>query len=256
LAAYVQSKHLKGYNYLFVHFSGEELGLFGSKAFVKDQKIDSNKIAYMLNMDMVGRLNDTSRALTIGGVGTSPMWSTVVEMGKKDFKVVIDSAGVGPSDHTSFYQAGIPVLFLFTGQHKDYHKPTDRAEYINYKGEVEVLHFTESILDMMDATKAKPKFAHTRQTTGGRSKYKVTMGIMPDYTYHDGGVKVDGVTDGKPASKAGVKAGDIIVQMGEIKIESMTSYMEALGKFAPGDKTTVKVKRDGTVTSLPLEFNK
>ncbi len=256
LAHWVKSKKLHNYNYLFVHFSGEELGLYGSKAFVKDQKIDSTQIAYMINMDMVGRLNDSTHALTVGGVGTSPAWEDVVSMGGKNFKMVIDSSGVGPSDHTSFYYAGIPVLFFFTGTHKDYHKPTDIAANINYPGEVQVIRYAEDVVAKMDKEHIKPRYAVTKTATGGRSKFKVTLGIMPDYTYQDGGVRVDGVTEGKPASKAGVKAGDILVQLGDVKILSMQSYMEALGKFTPGDKSEVKLKRDGKEITLPVEFNK
>jgi membrane-associated protease RseP (regulator of RpoE activity) len=210
----------------------------------------------MINMDMVGRLNDSTHALTVGGVGTSPAWEDVVSMGGKNFKMVIDSSGVGPSDHTSFYYAGIPVLFFFTGTHKDYHKPTDIAANINYPGEVQVIRYAEDVVAKMDKEHIKPRYAVTKTATGGRSKFKVTLGIMPDYTYQDGGVRVDGVTEGKPASKAGVKAGDILVQLGDVKILSMQSYMEALGKFTPGDKSEVKLKRDGKEITLPVEFNK
>lgn len=256
VARWVSSSKLHNYNYLFIHFSGEELGLYGSKAFVRDEKIDSAQVAYMINMDMVGRLNDSTHALTLGGVGTSPAWGEVVEMGGKKFKLVLDSAGVGPSDHTSFYYAGIPVLFFFTGTHKNYHKPSDRAELINYKGEVEVINYAEEVITKMDKLNVKPGYLVTRTITPGKSKFKVTLGIMPDYTYQDGGVRVDGVTEGKAAGRAGVKAGDVIVQLGDIKIQSMQSYMEALGKFAPGDKTHVTVKRDGKDVVLPIEFAK
>ena len=249
------NKKLRHYNYLFVNFSGEELGLFGSKAFVKQEGLDSNKIAYMINMDMVGRLNDSTHALTVGGVGTSPSWAEVVALAGPDFKVVIDSAGVGPSDHTSFYNAGIPVLFLFTGTHKDYHKPSDRPEKINYQGEVDVLKYVSRVVEKMDKEQ-KPRYLVTRQASMGKSRFKVSMGIMPDYTFDGGGVKVDGVTDNKPAARAGVKVGDIVVQLGDNKVTGMQSYMDALGKFAAGDKTQVTVKRDGKEVIMRLEFAK
>jgi hypothetical protein len=249
------NKKLRHYNYLFVNFSGEELGLFGSKAFVKQEGLDSNKIAYMLNMDMVGRLNDSTHALTVGGVGTSPSWADVVAMAGSDFKVVIDSAGVGPSDHTSFYNAGIPVLFFFTGTHKDYHKPSDLPGVINYQGEVDVLKYVTRVVEKMDKEQ-KPRYLVTRQASVGKTRFKVSMGIMPDYTFDGGGVKVDGVTDNKPAARAGVKVGDIVIQLGDNKISGMQSYMEALGKFGAGDKTQVTVKRDGKEVVLPLEFAK
>ena len=256
IAKWVRSKKLKHYNYLFINFTGEELGLYGSKAFVKDQNIDSAHIAYMMNLDMVGRLNDSTHALTLGGVGTSPVWEKVVSMGGEDFKLVIDSSGVGPSDHTSFYNAGIPVLFFFTGTHKDYHKPSDKPELINYHGEVEVIKYATKVLAMMDKEPAKPGYLVTKQKTMGKSSFKVTLGIMPDYTFETGGVRVDGVSDNRPAIKAGIKQGDIITQLGDNKINGMQSYMDALGKFSPGDKTKVTVTRDGKVMVLPIELNK
>jgi hypothetical protein len=256
IAKWVKSKKLKHYNYLFINFTGEELGLYGSKAFVKDQNIDSAHIAYMMNLDMVGRLNDSTHALTLGGVGTSPVWEKVVSMGGEDFKLVIDSSGVGPSDHTSFYNAGIPVLFFFTGTHKDYHKPSDKPELINYPGEVQVIKYATKVLAMMDKEPAKPGYLVTKQKTMGKSSFKVTLGIMPDYTFETGGVRVDGVSDNRPAIKAGIKQGDIITQLGDNKINGMQSYMDALGKFSPGDKTKVTVTRDGKVLVLPIELSK
>lgn len=253
LAEMIKKSELKKYNYLFVNFSGEELGLYGSKAFVKDLGMDSNKIAYMVNLDMVGRLNDSTHALTVGGVGTSPAWGEFLAKENKNFKVVVDSSGVGPSDHTSFYHANIPVLFFFTGTHKDYHKPTDDADKINYPGELQVINYVYSLVAMMEE-KDKPAFTQTKQTTMGKARFKVTLGIMPDYTYQDGGVKADGVTEGKAAANAGIKAGDIILQLGEHKIAGMQGYMEALGKFAPGDKTTVVLRRGNEELTLPIEF--
>jgi aminopeptidase YwaD len=256
MARWIKNKKLKNYNYLFVNFSGEELGLYGSKAFVKEEKLDSNSIAYMINMDMVGRLNDSTHGLTLGGVGTSPSWADAVTLAGSNFKLVIDSAGVGPSDHTSFYNAGIPVLFLFTGTHKDYHKPSDKADLINYPGEVQVINYVSRIVARMDKEKVKPKYTVTKQATAGKARFKVSLGIMPDYTFDAGGVRVDGVTENRPAIKAGVKAGDIITRLGEHKISGMQSYMEALGKLSPGQKTEVSVLRDGKEIVLPLELNK
>ena len=249
------NKKLHSYNYLFINFSGEELGLYGSKAFVKDQAIDSSHIAYMINMDMVGRLNDSTHSLTLGGVGTSPVWEEVVKMGN-GFKLVIDSSGAGPSDHTSFYNAGIPVLFFFTNQHKDYHKPSDKAEFINYPGEVEVINYVSRVVTRMDKENVKPKFTVTKQSAEGKRSFKVSLGIMPDYTYQDGGVRVDGVSENRPAMKAGIKQGDIITRLGEVKVAGMQSYMEALGKLSAGDKTQVTIIRDGKEMVLPVEMMK
>lgn len=253
LAQWAKKSKLKRYNYLFVHFSGEELGLFGSKAFAKEEGIDSLHIAYMLNMDMVGRLNDSTRALTLGGIGTSPMWGDVVTMSNKTFKVNLDSAGIGPSDHSSFYNKGIPVLFFFTGSHHDYHKPTDDADKINYTGEAEVINLIKNVVTKMDAA-PKPSFTVTKQSTVGKVRFKVTLGIMPDYSYNDGGVRADGVSAGKPADKAGIIAGDIIIAIGKEKVDGMQSYMEALAKQKEGATTTVTIKRDGKEMKLPITF--
>lgn len=253
LAEMIKKSGLKKYNYMFVNFSGEELGLYGSKAIVKDLGLDSSKIAYMINLDMVGRLNDSTHALTVGGVGTSPAWGEFLEKPNKNFKIAIDSSGVGPSDHTSFYHANIPVLFFFTGTHKDYHKPSDDADKINYPGEAQVISYVYALVNTMEK-KDRPAFTQTKQTSVGKTRFKVTLGIMPDYTYQEGGVKADGVTDGKAAALAGVKAGDIIIQLGEHKIQGMQTYMEALGKFSPGDKTTVIIRRGNEEITLPIEF--
>ncbi|MES2702912.1 MAG: M20/M25/M40 family metallo-hydrolase [Bacteroidota bacterium] len=256
VAKWVKQKKLRHYNYLFINFSGEELGLFGSKMFVKEQQIDSSRVAYMINMDMLGRLNDSTRALTVGGIGTSPAWASISDITGKEFKLVIDSSGQGPSDHTSFYNAGIPVLFFFTGTHKDYHKPSDRAEAINYTGETRVIKCVHKVIAKMDKEHVKPLFTPTKQQTMGKTRFRVTLGIMPDYTYQDGGVRVDGVSDNRPAMKAGVKQGDIILQLGDNKITGMQTYMEALGKFSPGEKTNITVKRDGKEMQLPIELSK
>lgn len=251
LAARLKKSKVRNYNYLFVHFSGEELGLLGSKAFVKEMALDSSNIAYMINMDMVGRLNDSTRALTIGGIGTSPAWQDVPRT--KAFKVSTDSSGVGPSDHTSFYHNGIPVLFFFTGVHSDYHKPGDDAEKINYAGEAQIISFIGNLVTDMDR-EPKPAFTATKQSSVGKVRFKVTLGIMPDYSYQEKGVRVDGVSEGKPAQKAGLKAGDIITKLGDHQISGMQSYMEALSHFKEGAATTVVFLREGKEMKAPLEF--
>ncbi len=253
LADRIKDRKLRNYNYLFLHFSGEELGLLGSKAFVKDMGLDSNQIAYMINMDMVGRLNDSTQVLTVGGVGTSPAWGKHVQKTHKDFKLAIDSSGVGPSDHTSFYHTGIPVLFFFTGIHSDYHKPSDDAHKINYYGQVKVMRFISDVIEGMDEG-PKPAFTPTKQATVGKVRFKVTLGIMPDYSFQEGGVKVDGVSEDRPAMKAGIKAGDIIIKLGEHEIKGMQSYMEALSKSKSGETVDVTVLREGKPVTMKLTF--
>ncbi|MCB0700080.1 MAG: M28 family peptidase [Chitinophagales bacterium] len=253
LASWVKDSELKNYNYLFIHFSAEELGLIGSKKVVEQLGFEGSQVAYMINMDMVGRLNDSTHALTVGGVGTSPAWGKVIDANTGDFKIVLDSAGVGPSDHTSFYHKNIPVLFFFTGTHSDYHKPSDDANKINYTGEALIMKYIYGVVTKMDAM-PKPEFQKTKTKEAGKVRFKVTLGIMPDYSYNDGGLKVDGVTDGRPAGKAGVKAGDIITKLGDLEIRGIQTYMEALSEFEEGDKTTVTVMRGGEELTMPLEF--
>ena len=255
LARKLKTSKAKNNNYLFIAFSGEELGLYGSKYFTENPTIDLKSANYMINMDMVGRLNDSTKTLTIGGFGTSPTWSSVISTQPGTaFSVKVDSSGTGPSDHTSFYRKDIPVLFYFTGLHTDYHTPNDDADKINYDGIVKIL---ENITGVITSLNESPKLAFTKtreaQTTTS-ARFSVSMGIMPDYTFSGNGVKADGVSEGKPAQKAGLKAGDIIQQLGDYTISSMESYMQALGKFKKGDKAKVKYKRGNEVLETTVEF--
>lgn len=254
LAAQINKAKLSNYNYLFVHFSGEELGLLGSKAFVKEFGLDSTKLAYMVNLDMVGRLNDSTRALTLGGIGTSPAWAPVVARAEKQFQVGRDSSGMGPSDHTSFYNTGVPVLFFFTGIHHDYHKPSDDADKINYAGMAEISNFIFETLRSMDAH-PRPPFTPTKQPQMARVRFKVTLGVLPDYSYDKGdGLRIDGVTEGKPAQAAGLQGGDVITQIGEHTIKGIQSYMEALGKLEGGQQTSIHILRGGKEVVLPISL--
>jgi aminopeptidase YwaD len=215
---------------------------------------------------MVGRLNDSSKVLTIGGYGTSPAWSTVIEkdyFGPGDHSnkktaplmtIKIDSSGTGPSDHTSFYRKDIPVLFYFTGLHTDYHTPGDDADKINYAGQELIVRHILDLVERLDKT-PKLAFLKTREAqTSTNTRFNVTMGVMPDYTYTGNGLRADGVSEGKPAQKAGLKAGDIILQIGDYKISSMESYMQTLGKFKKGDKVKVKYKRGNEELETTVEF--
>ncbi len=246
----------RNHNYLFIAFSGEELGLFGSKYFVENPTIDLSSVNCMINMDMVGRMNDSTKRITIGGIGTSPTWGTVVNINQQTpFKIKVDSSGTGPSDHATFYRKNIPVLFFFTGLHTDYHKPTDDFEKINYEGEKNIIKFIETVINNLDKEKNKLVFTPTREVqTSTTARFSVSMGIMPDYTFSGNGVKVDGVTVGRAAQKAGIQVGDIVIQLGNHIISSMEAYMQTLGKFKKGDKTQVKFKRGETLMETAIEF--
>lgn len=253
LSKLLKASKLKNNNYLFIAFSGEELGLYGSKYFTEHPTIDLSTVNYMCNLDMVGRLNDSSHAITVGGYGTSPTWGELIKTNNKSFAVKFDSSGTGPSDHTSFYRKDIPVLFFFTGLHTDYHKPSDDADKINYVGELQVIKYIYSIIEAANK-KGKLAFIKTREVAMNKTSFKVSLGIMPDYTYSGSGVRVDGISEGKIAQKVGIKAGDVIIQLGDYKFTDVQTYMEALSKFNKGDATKVKLKRGTQEMNFDIVF--
>ncbi len=243
------------FNYLLIAFSGEELGLYGSKYFSDHPTVSLTEVNYMINMDMVGRMNDSTKTVTIGGVGTSPTWGTLLYADKKPaFGIKIDSSGTGPSDHTSFYRKDIPVLFFFTGLHTDYHKPSDDFDKINYNGEVMIVKY---ITRLIDRSSKEVRFAFTKtreQQTTTSARFSVSMGVMPDYTFSGNGLRIDGVSDGKAAQKAGLKAGDVVTKLGEHNVSSVESYMQVLSKFKKGDATKVKVTRGKEELEFDINF--
>jgi aminopeptidase YwaD len=250
-----KAKTLKS-NYLFIAFSGEESGLIGSKYFTEYPTVPLSKISYMVNLDMIGRLNDSSHVLTIGGYGTSPQWSELIgiTMNKKVFVLNADSSGTGPSDHTSFYLKNIPVLFFFTGIHPDYHKPTDLADKINYPGELQVIKMIYAITQKMDGLN-KPVFAKTRDRQFGVAPaFNVTLGLMPDYSFSGSGLRIDAISEGRPAEKAGLKSGDVITRLGDYSVISLQTYMDALSKFNRGDQTTVVFLRGSEEMKAAVQF--
>jgi aminopeptidase YwaD len=256
LARILKQYKQKNNNYLFIAFSGEELGLNGSRYFTEHPTVPLDKTSYMINMDMVGRLNDSSKTLTVGGYGTSPAWAQIFNSFRKNknLNIRLDSSGTGPSDHTSFYRKDIPVLFFFTGLHSDYHRPSDDADKINYTGQVQIVRLIEEVVKSA-APLGKLAFTKTREVqTSTTARFNVSMGIMPDYTYTGTGVRVDGVSDGRPAQQAGLKTGDVILQLGNYATSDMEAYMQALGKFKKGEKTTVKYKRGDEVLEAEVVF--
>lgn len=241
------------YNYLILAFSGEEKGLWGSNYFVKNPTIEIESISYMINFDMVGRL-DTLRGLAIYGVGTSPYWEKAIDLANTEhIKLIKTESGVGPSDHTSFYLQDLPVLHFFTGQHEDYHRPSDDADKINYDGMVTIGEMVKSIIKSSQE-EGKLVFSKTKDDSQSRPTFSVTLGVMPDYMYQGEGMRIDGVTEGRTAHKAGIKKGDVVLQMGDYKINGMQGYMETLGKFEKGQKTTVKINRNGRIIEKLVEF--
>jgi hypothetical protein len=239
-------------NYLFMAFSGEEMGLLGSNYFVKNPTIDTKAVSYMINMDMVGRLKQDS-TLAVYGTGTSPIFKQVLNSHNEKFKLIEKESGIGPSDHTSFYLADIPVLHFFTGQHEDYHKPSDDSEKLNYKGMETISNYIfEIITDLND--NGKLAFRKTKNESEETPRFKVGLGVVPDYMYEGKGMRVDGISEDKPAQKAGLQKGDIVVKLGDSAVVDMMSYMRALSVFEKGDSTKVKVERKGEILEMDLKF--
>ncbi len=255
LARYFQTNNIKERNnFLFICFSGEELGLYGSKYFSEHPAFDLAKADFMINLDMIGRLNTTS-GLTVSGSGTSAAWETILKkLSTDEVPIKTDSSGMGPSDHTSFYLKNIPVLHFFTGSHSDYHKPSDDLEKVNFEGEAKILNIIVKLIEAVDRQPKLAFLATKNRSMGGSREFKVTMGVMPSYSSDEKGLKVDGVSEGKPAQKAGILTGDLIIQIGELTIKDMQTYMDALGKFEKGQTVPVKVMRNSELKVLSVTF--
>ncbi len=258
LARFVKKKkrRFRNNNYIFVAFTGEELGLLGSKYFVKNTDIMTEP-NYMINMDMVGHLDSTHKTLIINGIGTSPQWKTNLESmkysKKKIAKIKTTESGIGSSDHTSFYLEGIPAIHFFTGQHQYYHKPTDDVEIVNMDGTAYVTNYIAQWLCRMDKNE-KIKYAKTKDSNQGRMSFKVTLGVMPDYVYDGEGMRIDGVKEGKPADKAGIIKGDIVMSMNGKPVSNMKDYMSVLKDLNPGDKIPVLIRRNGEPLEITIQF--
>ncbi len=239
-------------NYLFMAFSGEEMGLLGSNYFVKNPTIDTKKVNYMINMDMVGRLKADS-TLAVYGVGTSPILKQTLKAHNESFKLIQKESGIGPSDHTSFYNADIPVLHFFTGQHEDYHKPSDDFEKLNYKGMQTISNYIFEVISDLDDNGKLP-FRKTKNESEETPRFKVGLGVIPDYLYDGKGMRIDGISEDKPAQKAGLQKGDIVVKLGDSTVVDMMSYMKVLATFEKGDTTNVIVDREGEEIEAKIEF--
>ena len=240
-------------NYLFIAFSGEEKGLWGSNYFVDNPTVNMENVNYMINMDMVGRL-DKDRRLAVNGVGTSPTWNKEMDDIKSPkFKFKKGESGVGPSDHTSFYLGDIPVLHFFTGQHEDYHRPSDDIELINFSGLKDVTDYIYRLIAELD-DEGKLAFTKTKDESTEAPDFKVTLGVIPDYLFDGKGMQIDGVKVGRPAGTAGLQKGDIVVKMADLEVVDMMSYMKCLSKFEKGQTIDITIVRDGKEIMKKLTF--
>lgn len=241
---------------LFIAFGAEELGLIGSQYYVENPYIPNEQTAAMINLDMIGRLQNDE--LTIFGFGTSPIWDGLIESSTyyDDFAIRTNPDGLGPSDHASFYRNDIPVLFFHTGLHGDYHRPSDTADKINYEGMERIVTYVYDTARTITTYEEQIAFtkADSPRPQGGMGNIKVYVGTMPDYVGESGGMKVTEVRNDSPAEKAGIESGDVIIKFGDKTIENVYDYTYALSDFEPGDVVEVVIKRDDTEMMLEVEL--
>ena len=249
---------------LFIAFTGEEKGLWGSAHFVREPTVELERAVAMLNLDMVGRVVDDQ--LTILGFGTAAEWDEIVDMAAGEMSDPLSIAkspdGFGPSDHSSFYGEGIPVLHFLSNLHEDYHRPSDDFDKINYEGLERVIELTVDILiklagngsDLVALTPLEqdrpPPPGQTSSSTSGSGP---DLGSIPDMTPRDFGLRLTGVREGSPADEAGLQGGDVVVEFDGNEITDIYAYTYALQARSPGDEVSIVVERDGervTVTAV------
>ncbi|MCH2451208.1 MAG: M28 family peptidase [Gracilimonas sp.] len=240
---------------LFLAFSGEEMGLLGSQYYVENPTVDLDNALAMINMDMIGRMNDDR--LMIFGVATTEDWETILteaNTGSLDLDLVPD--GTGASDHTSFYYKDIPVLHYFTDTHADYHRPSDDAEWINAEGQARLLQHVARVIEQLD-TMDKPELPFVEAPGEQRQSMTMsgpTLGVLPDYGFDGTGFRITGVSNGGPADRGGLEGGDVIIKIGEMEIEDIYSYMGALNELEKGTTVPVTVIRDGEELVFEVEL--
>jgi hypothetical protein len=270
LADHYAHAEVSGRSMIFCAFTAEEVGLVGSQHFVSHPPVPLSQLAYMVNLDMVGRVRND--ILYVGGHGTAPVLDKAIAKADEKSPLRFKSfgrGGFGPSDHMSFAMKRIPVLFFYTGNHRDYHTPTDDAEKVNYKGIEQVVAFATDVIDTLlaapreqyveaadansmfngpgasDPAASSPHGAGTpRSASGG---IRVTLGVVPDYAPEEDvkGLRISGTTPGSPAANAGLKEGDVLVQINDDKVGSIYDLTDILARGKPGQKVKIAVIRDG-----------
>jgi hypothetical protein len=259
LAKYFSGKKNLEHGIIFAAFGAEERGIVGSKHFVENLEglelqggkgISQKDIVAMVNFDMIGRLR--GKAITLGGTGTAKEMDAIIAGASHEFgnalKVTRSEQGHGPSDHSAFYAKNIPVFYLTTGGTEEYHTPDDDAHLLNYGGLDSVATFAALLVEQMQGYPGGLTFTETAapEASPMRGGFKVSLGLMPDVTGQvENGLRAEIVVKGKPAYKAGMKNGDVIVQVNDIAIKDIQVYMQALGTLKKGDLVKVKVLREG-----------
>jgi len=239
-------------------FGAEELGLLGSRFFAQSIPFGAEHLDAMVNFDMIGRLNE-QKNIAIGGTGTSIESEDLLNELKKNTELGFSysAEGFGPSDHASFYAINVPVFFVSTGAHADYHTPSDTWDKINYEGMQLVVDFGEDLLLELLNRPERLSFqeAGPKERVASRRGFKVTLGIMPDYAGEsEGGLGVGGVTPGGPAERAGMLKGDKIVGINGKPVENIYDYMNRLKQLKIGQRANVDVERNGEKLILIVEL--
>lgn len=233
---------------IVVAFGAEEMGILGSKYFIANPVVDLKEIMAMVNLDMIGRLKPDTRALLVGGTGTSIEAEEILNKlaENTDLTLKFSPEGFGASDHASFYGEEIPVFFISTGAHSDYHTPEDDIEYISIEGAKSTSVFVDSLMYVLSGVDSSLTFQLAGPKVRSRkSGYKVTLGIMPDFASNENnGLGVDGIRPGGPAANGGMEKGDIIVAINGKPITNIYDYMHRLKKLEPGQTISVDVIRN------------
>ena len=235
---------------IFIAFGGEEEGLLGSNYYVNHPFAPLTNTVGMINMDMIGRMKD--RKLVIGGVGTAKEWRDLIST-EKSFELTLNEDGFGPSDHSSFYGKQVPVLFFWTGTHNDYHKPSDTWDKINYNDEAKILSFVARIIRGIDGADKRLTYTTAKSDPAPRTGgFRVYLGTIPNYADSSNGMLIDGVRDDSPAAKAGLKAGDRIVKIGDRDVKNVYDYTYALGEMKAGQEYVFEVMRGSEKLTLKV----
>ena len=252
-AQYLVSKELNR-TVLFMAFGAEELGILGSNYYVNNPVFPIEKTAAMINLDMIGRMKD--KRLILNGAGTSTVWKEMANRinGNFGFELAFNEGGFGGSDQAAFYGKNLPVLFFFTGTHTDYHKPSDDVDKINPEDGAEIVKFLAETILEIDRMDTKPEYVKVREEPRRTMRRDmVTMGVVPDFTPSDG-FKISAVREGRPAAKAGLKGGDVIMKIGDKQIKNIQEYMAALQSLKKGETKTVEVKRNSKILKFEVKF--
>ncbi len=244
---------------ILVAFGAEEMGILGSKYFADNPPVAIDQIKCMFNLDMIGRMDPVTNSLTISGTGTAIGLGETVEKyaSKHGLDAKLSPEGYGPSDHASFYMKDIPVLFFFTNAHEDYHTPADDIDKINFEGEKKIADLVyDLVFELANRTETLVyQEAGPKEQPGIRRRFKVTLGIMPDFTGVDkNGLRADAVMPDRPAARAGMKKGDIIVAMEGKPVKDIYEYMNRLSEFKPGQRISVEVIRGEKKIILIVEL--